>query len=272
MFNLNLELTKKQIITLLILLGLLFILPLILFLVKQRQEIRKRAAGTDEVNLFLNPSSGDKYQGETFSVNIELLKIVEREIVISGAEAVLDVDEKLIINSVSCGSSFDGLRIERIGDQKITLMCTINIATDPISLETEPILLGTISFSVKPDASLGDALVIFTDTRVTQAGIPGQAPDVSTSGEQATYTIVPASSPTVTPTATPVVTLTPTPSVSLTATPTPSPNCPKEAKAGDYNCDGEVNLQDFEAWQNDYLEGETTLPFFEYWRRAFFDQ
>ena len=281
MFNINLELTKKQIVNLLILLGLLLALPITLLLVKQRQEIRKRAAGSYEIDLKLDPSSGEKPQGETFDVKIVLLKTASREIKISGAEVVLEVDEKLAINSVICDSAFDGLRIERIDNRKITLMCTINIDTEPISLEAEPISLGTISLSVKPDTSLGTTQVTFSDTRVTEAGIPGQAPDVSTAGQEAIYIIV--SPPTVTPTptstpnptVTPILTQTPTPTPTFTITPTqtpvPTPNCPEQAKKGDYDCNGQVDKHDFEAWRNDYSEDKTTLPFFEYWRRAFYD-
>lgn len=262
MLNFSFKLTKKQTLDLLIFLGLLLVLPLTLLLVKQRQEIRKRAAGSAEVDLRLDPSSGEKTQGESFGVEIKLLKLASREIKISGAEAVLEVDERLIIDSVSCGPSFDGLGVERVENQKITLMCTINIDTEPISLEKEPILMGTVSFSVKEEASLGEARVTFSETRVTEAGIPGQAPDVSTSGQDGSYTIV--SSPTITPTPTPTAIVTPT------QTPTPTPSCPDRALQGDYDCNGKVEEKDFEVWRDDYLKGQTTLSFFEYWRRAYF--
>lgn len=48
------------------------------------------------------------------------------------------------------------------------------------------------------------------------------------------------------------------------------PRCLEQKKTGDFDCNGVVNYRDFEAWQNDYLKGKTTLSFFEYWRRVFF--
>ena len=62
--------------------------------------------------------------------------------------------------------------------------------------------------------------------------------------------------------------------VTPTSTPTSTPpqSCPDEALKGDYNCDGAVNLHDFEVWKSDYLQNNATLSFFEYWRRAFFSE
>lgn len=71
--------------------------------------------------------------------------------------------------------------------------------------------------------------------------------------------------PTLTPTTTPGATLTPT----LTPSPTPPP-CLDRQKAGDYDCSGVVNMNDYEKWQSDFLSGKTTFSFFEYWRRAFY--
>lgn len=287
------KLNKKQALSLLIIFGLLLTIPLGLALVKQRQEIRKKAAGSYEVDLRLDPSSGEKAQGETFTVNVKLSKNAQREIKISGAEVVLQVSEKLTINSVSCASIFDGLKVERIDNEnnKITLMCTINLDSELITLSTIPLALGAINFSVKSDASEGEAAVSFEATRVTEAGIPGQAPDVSSAGETATYTIIAGVSPTPSPTTTlsPTFTLTPIPSIgptltitpTQTVTPTPSGHpCPTEALGGDYDCSGVIDEKDFSnpepsegerrGWKEDFLEGKTSLRFFEYWRRTFF--
>ncbi|MBL7150426.1 zinc carboxypeptidase [Candidatus Microgenomates bacterium] len=78
-------------------------------------------------------------------------------------------------------------------------------------------------------------------------------------------------SPTITPSITPSPTPgAPTVTPSVTPSPTPEVECPEQAKEGDYDCSGEVNEQDFEAWKNDYGNGQTTLSFFEYWRRVYF--
>jgi hypothetical protein len=65
------------------------------------------------------------------------------------------------------------------------------------------------------------------------------------------------------------LTATTTPPITGTPTPTISP-CLDKQRAGDYDCSGVVNINDYEKWKTDYLEGKTTLPFFEYWRRAFY--
>ena len=51
-------------------------------------------------------------------------------------------------------------------------------------------------------------------------------------------------------------------------TPTVS-SCFNQQVVGDYNCDGSVTMKDFTDWLPDFLQGTTTLPFFEYWRRVY---
>ncbi len=69
-------------------------------------------------------------------------------------------------------------------------------------------------------------------------------------------------------TPTPSGTVTPT---STTGTPTPSvtPTCQDARMRGDYNCDGFINLVDFELWRQDFVVGKATLVEFEWFRAGF---
>lgn len=82
-------------------------------------------------------------------------------------------------------------------------------------------------------------------------------------------------SPTITPGG---PTLTPTPTTRIGgpdgASPTPRPTlsphpCEDQAKQGNYDCQNGINKKDYDKWLDEYLNGRTTLEYFEYWRRAF---
>ena len=61
---------------------------------------------------------------------------------------------------------------------------------------------------------------------------------------------------------------TPFPTSSLS--PTRTPACLVMARNGDYDCNGVINLLDFEAWKTDYLAGRASLSYFEYFRRVMY--
>ncbi len=64
--------------------------------------------------------------------------------------------------------------------------------------------------------------------------------------------------PTPTTVVSPTATKTPTPTSNPSVTITPTPGtCSKKAQ-GDANCDGIINLQDFEAWRAEFVGGSTT--------------
>jgi len=49
-----------------------------------------------------------------------------------------------------------------------------------------------------------------------------------------------------------------------------SVSCEDSRLTGDYNCDGSINLNDFETIRRDYNAGDKNLKYFEFWRRAMF--
>ncbi|MFS8158657.1 MAG: S8 family peptidase [Candidatus Roizmanbacteria bacterium] len=45
-----------------------------------------------------------------------------------------------------------------------------------------------------------------------------------------------------------------------------SADCEAKKRLGDYNCDDKVSLKDYTDWSKDYLNVQTTLQYFEFWR------
>lgn len=52
---------------------------------------------------------------------------------------------------------------------------------------------------------------------------------------------------------------------------TPTDSCATKKQKGDYNCNGIVNLGDFESWRQDFSESKATLTEFEWFRAGFSD-
>ncbi|MBM3283022.1 hypothetical protein FJY90_02090 [Candidatus Gottesmanbacteria bacterium] len=215
--NIRSNLTTKQKVNLIILLGIVIALPIGVYLVGQQQELRKRAEGTREVDLRFDPPSGEKHRGDTFSTIIKIFKTTDRSIKASGIQAVINVSNKINIGSIVCQPPFDALPFIRINGQSVTMMCSIAIGVNPPELTSMGQAFTLLNFTVKNDAEEGDAPITFTSTRVTEAGISGQAPDVSTGGQPASFTVVAL-----------IPTLSPTPTISASATPIPtlSPTLP----------------------------------------------
>lgn len=275
-------LNKKHLITIIGLLLLILILPLALFLTRQRQEIRKKAEGTREVELILSPILSGLKRGEGINGKIILSNVSQRNILASGAQATIEVSDKFTIVSVKCEEPFNGLSIARINGQIVTFLCAIGVGVNPPALDNLGKVFASLNVSVKDDAPYGPAFIKFTSTRVTEAGITGQAPDVSTRGQDANFTILETTpvispTPTIIPTITsiPITTSTPTPSVTMTLPPTLSPTptltpvplaSPTPAITpitrdcstkvfGDADCDGQTTLDDFKYWLCEFIGG-----------------
>ena len=248
------------------------------YLTKQPQLLQKEATGQGVV-LSLSPKTGSYSKGEEFIVEI-LLDTDDKPVV--GVDVSLSFDkEKLQVKSIVPGSLFQDQIVfkNEIKDNKILL------SLGSFTPFTGNGVYGTVRFQA---IEVGEAIIAFNQTPETKVAqeddgnildqtINGSYTIIETGSSTPTLTPTPTlvltGTPTPTPTPTPTISLTPTPSLTLTPTqtPIPTPNCPEQAEKGDYDCNGEVDEQDFEAWRNDYLEGKTTLPLFEYWRRAFFD-
>lgn len=164
-------------------------LPLLVIAAMQIQELRKHAAGTNEVAVKLSPASGNFSSGQTMTIKMTLSNTAQRTINISGAQAVLSVDGKFTINSATCLSPFNGLPFTKINGTSVTVMCAIGTGSTPIAVTSAEVPFAQLSLTVAGSAANGAAPIAFTSTRATEAGIAGQAPDVSTGGEAGSYTI-----------------------------------------------------------------------------------
>src|SRR3989338_3949900 len=204
------QLTKKQKFSFFFVVGALLVLPILIFAAGQIQEVRKFAAGSGEIGLRINPRSVEITRGQALTLSVNLYKSGSRSISVSGAQAVLSLDSPFIIQSATCVSPFNGLPFVKINGQSVTVMCAIASGANPVSVSLSDVVFAKINITVASTAPLGAADVSFTKTRVTEAGVSGQAPDVSTSGLTASFNIVSGTTP-VTPTKmnTPTPTFTP---------------------------------------------------------------
>src|SRR3989344_8793758 len=82
---------------LLLILILVIILPILIIASKQVQDIRNRAAGSNEVGMRLTPSTGTFQPGQQITVKVAMHKLAQRTINISGAQSVLNVNNKFNI-------------------------------------------------------------------------------------------------------------------------------------------------------------------------------
>lgn len=187
------KLRKKLTIT-----GLLLVLPLIVLGALQVQNLVKRAAGSNEVGMRFTPSSGVLTPGQQITVKVAMHKLALRTINVSGAQAVIDVSSKFVIDSADCEAPFNGLPFTKINGQSVTIMCAIATTANPVPVNSSDLVFAQLNLTVLNSAGEGNAEIGFTSTRVTEAGIPGQAPDVSTAGTGATFSI--SSSGEITPT------------------------------------------------------------------------
>lgn len=216
---------RKQLVTLLIVAALIIILPLIIYVARQNQDIRNRAQGTNEAGLRFEPSSGTFPPGQDVTINVAMYNIGTRTINVSGAQSVLNISNKFNIVSASCEAPFDGVPFTKITNQSVTVMCAIQTGTTPVNLTNSNSIFAKVVLNPKAGSS-GNAPVTFTSTRVTEAGVPNQAPDVSDAGANSTYIIGQGN-------ITPTDSVTPSVDPSLTPDPTvtggPSPTTPAGA-------------------------------------------
>src|SRR3990167_788410 len=186
----------KQKVGVLFVFALLILLGITLTAVPKKQEIRPRAQGSGEVDLKFEPASGNKGKGENFKVdlllerypiNIQVMPV--REIKVSGAQAVVNVSDKFTIDSATCETPFNGLPVANINGQTVTFICGIALGTNPVALDATGKSFASVKVTIKNNAADGIAPISFSSTRVTEAGQAGQAPDVSTGGQNAEFTV-----------------------------------------------------------------------------------
>ena len=179
---------RKQLVTLLIVAALIIILPLIIYVARQNQDIRNRAQGSNEVGLRFDPASGTFAPGQDVTINVAVYKTASRTINVSGVQSDLNISTKFDIVSANCEAPFNGLPFTKINNQAVTFMCAIQTGSNPVTLTNANKIFAKVKVRPK-SGTTGNAPVSFTSTRVTEAGVPNQAPDVSDAGTNSTYII-----------------------------------------------------------------------------------
>ena len=219
--------SKRQTIIFIILLSLAFILPFTLFLVKQRQEVRKKAAGTEVLQLKLEPENVTKNHGDSINYTVKLTNTTSSpvQIRVVGVEfAVKPRIDDFEVSQINCGSSLSSKAFGDVFEGKIRLVCYKTPgSTGPSEPLTIPaagqigstIDVGSFQIIIKPSAT-GVYRLSSREVDGGRNNIPQETTlvDLSNIGAEASITIT--GTPT-TGTPTPTSTLTPT------STPTPTP-------------------------------------------------
>lgn len=185
--------------------AVLFVLliPSVLVVQNAKTDTRSRAAGSNEVEVRLDPDSPLQHRTNQFTSTISLVKTASRAIIVSGAQAVIDVPSPIFtINSATCSAPFNGTPFTSIVGTRITLFCAISPGSASVAMTSTPTVFGSINLTVNAGAALGPTQLTFVSTRATEAGITNQSPDVSTAGTNASLTIIDDSNSTPTPTST----------------------------------------------------------------------
>ncbi len=209
--------SRKKIIGIIFILGLLLALYFALKLARQAQDIRNRAAGTGDVLLTLDPVAKSAALGEAFNVKIVMKNNASTAKTISTAGVDLDFDPALFtVSAISCGSNFPSAAVSRVDTaaKKIYLTCFVGAGSPAYSMaagsQTD---LGSFTLTVGSSVAATSTDLSFARTNVADSVTYA---DLSNPGTKATYDVGVASNLTITPT------LTPTPSTIITPTPSPT--------------------------------------------------
>lgn len=201
--------TQKEKRNFLILGGIILLILIGLVAIRQRQLIKKKAAGTGQVNLRFDlvPSS-NPVVNQPFTARI-MLESPAANVSVSGGQATFTVSNNISINSVSihCLDPFRGIGYKNVIGQSITVMCAVppDITQQPLPILSPGISIGLAEVELTPiSTGIGSTSLTFTSTRVTQSGPQGSniAPDVGTGGTTADFFVEPAATGTPIPGAT----------------------------------------------------------------------
>lgn len=242
----NSFLNKKQFVSLLVLLGLVLVLPLALLLTRQRQEVRKKAAGTGVIQVKLTPASTTKQPGDTSPVALTatLTNISgdTASIRVAGVEFNFN-QNALDITNINCGSSLSSAAFRDVVGNKVRLVCYVPPGetgpSAPLTIAAgASVDLGGFQASLKADATAGTYTFSPRPSDGGRTNIPeeGTLRDLSDEGTPAT--IIVEGEVTVTPTPTPTGVATPTPIPTV-----PPGECPNGDK-GNLNCDAQALINE----------------------------
>lgn len=251
----SLNLTKKQIVGLVVLLVLVLVLPLALFLAKERQEIRGRAEEIrKEIVFSLSPQTNSQSSpwpaGNEQTITLKIKNLATTNLFfrvvgvdLSFSSQIFEVPKE----SLQCASPFilAGEKASKVENNLVSIVCYLPAAgsgpSQPYSLGAGgEINIGSFKVKVKQNPPESATDIIFARTSIPDEE---NLEDLSKLGAKGTYYIAGAQP---TPKLTPIPILTPQPTPTLTPGPTvPPPSCPNGDK-GNLNCDnqGLINAGD----------------------------
>jgi len=232
---------QQKVLIGLIIIVLLLIIPLTLFLARQRQEIRKRAEETrKEILLSLNPQTnigGNPWQpGEEKTINIKITNVSDKTLNFRVVGLTLNFDPQsfeIQTSNLSCSSPFvlAGGNASKVESNLINLVCYLPVSetgsNNPASINPgETQTVGSFRLKIKDTSSAGTTNITFVRSNIPEEG---SLEDLSKFGENGTYNIIGQNTPS------------PTPEFTPTSTPTPPTQCKDD---GDINLDGRISEAD----------------------------
>lgn len=217
----------KKVLLIILIILVLAAIPVTLLVVKQRQEIRQRAAPA--TTLFFEPATVTKTVNDpdTFSLNV---MIDTGDNVAYGTDLYIDYDATYLdLVSMQNGTFFDSVFFEpdisTPGKAYIAVGSTNGVTSDP----GNPGVLATLTFKVKDQTTTGTQIVIDRETAAdpemtTAQGTEGAGVDIIVGVQSASVTINEAAgaSPSPTPSTSPGPSPSTTPGASPSPTPTPA--------------------------------------------------
>lgn len=244
----NTALSKRQIITMLLIAGLSAAIFLTVFLAKQSQDIRSKAVGSGAIKFTLVASPSSITQGQNSTVRVMLRNNTASSYKMRAAGVELRFDPALFTASIpsnACRTLAVPAKTQVSGNTiRFTCMATPGSLLDELeaggTIELGQIVLtakvagprtSTISFTRTniPDAEsagLNDLSDAGTSATINIVNAPTVTPIEPTGEEEEITPVVPTRTPTPTRRPTPTLTRTPTPSrtptPTLTRTPTPT--------------------------------------------------
>ncbi len=181
---------RKEKIQLIVIAVFIILIIIAVWGVFQRQLFQKKAGKTGRpVTVDIVAVKGTK-PGE-FQASIQM--ITNQALPVSGAEATVTISDKLTIDDINskCIAPFDRIVRNEINTETntATFLCAIDPNATPPTLEVGKGMQFARLFLTVKDNQSGEAPITFTRTRVTQANIENQAPDIANDGTNYTYQI-----------------------------------------------------------------------------------
>lgn len=270
---------KKKLIGIGIFIIIFFVaLPLTLIQVQKQQQLRQRASGVDAVHLVLGSPSNAIRKDEEFTIPLSLFDPQGRDI--SGIDLTLDYNSNILeLIAFNRNTFFSEIFNDKSIPGKIHFV-GFNPTLDNNSGSIE---IGKLTFKA---ITQGTGTVDLSNIIVTAANDPKPLEVNIENPRLGSYVVVvpsvipspiptstsfPSPKPTISiPTSIPISTIVqntptsvPTPTLAPYLSPTsvvsPTPSCPLHSK-GDANCDGKINILDYEAWRTEFVNEVKGIP------------